>query len=288
MRYEITHTTHYQFSKPVWLEPHLLRFRPRSDGAQVVLDHALHIQPRAQGVSAHLDAEGNAVSRAWFQSETDHLTLTAVSQVDSTRRNPFDYLLTENNASLPVTYPLELQPVLSAARRRSRLPAATDPVLNLARDLADRANQELTSFLLLLAQHIQGEWDVFQREEGTPWSPEQTFERKTGACRDLAWLFVDACRASGLAARFVSGYLASPDENLRREMHAWAEVYVPSAGWRGYDPTEGLAVADRHIAIAASIDPVGTSPVAGSFRGTNTDSEMTTEIEIVTSEALTS
>ncbi|MEM8680377.1 MAG: transglutaminase family protein [Planctomycetota bacterium] len=280
MRYLITHHTEYTFSRPVALEPHLLRFQPRSEGAQFVSTHEIEISPAPSGSTAHLDAEGNSVNRVWFQGESAQLILEARSMVQTTRTNPFDYLLTDKNASLPVKYRLELQPILLAAQRRSRLPTASDPVATLARQLANQVDQQLTRFLMSLSQHVRDHWEIIRREEGPPWSPEQTFERKAGACRDLAWLFVDACRSVGLAARFVSGYQADPDEKLRRDLHGWAEVYVPGAGWRGFDPTQGLAVADAHIAVAASIDPAGTYPVAGSFRGTGATSTMTTNIEI--------
>ena len=90
MRYVITHSTEYTFSRPVYLEPHLLRFQPRSEGAQFVSSHHIEISPSPAGTSAHLDAEGNSVNRVWFDQSTDHLTLKARSHVETTRTNPFD------------------------------------------------------------------------------------------------------------------------------------------------------------------------------------------------------
>ena len=105
-----------------------------------------------------------------------------------------------------------------------------------------------------------------------------------GACRDLAVLLIDACRSVGLATRFVSGFQQGDREQDRRDLHAWAEVYIPGAGWRGFDPTHGLAVADRHVPLAAGAVPESASPVTGSFRGNGVSSVMETELEIQTTE----
>ena len=92
-------------------------------------------------------------------------------------------------------------------------------------------------------------------------------EQRQGACRDFAVLFIDACRCVGLAARFVSGYQDAYRSMGKRDLHAWAEVYLPGAGWRGYDPTRGLAVADHHVAVAAAADPQNAAPVTATYRG---------------------
>ena len=105
------------------------------------------------------------------------------------------------------------------------------------------------------------------RPHGAALSPEATWGERTGACRDLAPLFNEVCRLVGLPARFVSGYGYS-DFLDERHLHAWSEVYLPGAGWRGFDPTIGLAVADRHIAVAAARDPEDTAPTSGTYRGT--------------------
>ena len=110
--------------------------------------------------------------------------------------------------------------------------------------------------------------------------PRVTLEKGQGACRDLAVLFVAACRALGFGARFVSGYHQGHSEPMRRDLHAWAEVYLPGGGWRGYDPSLGLAVADRHVAVAAGTRPDQAAPISGSFRGTGVSSRMRAEIRM--------
>ena len=109
------------------------------------------------------------------------------------------------------------------------------------------------------------------RPTGAPQTPAETLARGRGACRDQTVLFVALCRAAGLAARFVSGYQdRSAMETDRRYLHAWPEVYLPGAGWYGYDPTRGTAVSNGHVALAAARDPAGTLPVEGSYFGTAT------------------
>ena len=105
------------------------------------------------------------------------------------------------------------------------------------------------------------------RDDGPPLAPEVTLERGEGSCRDLAVLFCAACRSVGIPARFVSGYEREAALQDKAHMHAWAEVYLSGGGWRGYDPSQGLAVYTAHVAVAAAADPRLAAPVSGSFRG---------------------
>jgi transglutaminase-like putative cysteine protease len=102
-----------------------------------------------------------------------------------------------------------------------------------------------------------------------------------GSCRDLTVVFMEACRAVGLAARFVSGYEEGDSNILERDLHAWAEVYVPGGGWRGFDPTHGLAVSDRHITLVASPYPAQTLPISGTTEeGSRVGATLETEVRI--------
>ena len=103
---------------------------------------------------------------------------------------------------------------------------------------------------------------------GDPWPPEKTLADRTGSCRDIAVLFCEVCRAAGLPSRFVSGYAVDPDHSGCHHLHAWSEIYLPGAGWRGFDPTLGLAVADRHVSLAAARLPALAAPTSGVYRGT--------------------
>lgn len=117
------------------------------------------------------------------------------------------------------------------------------------------------------------------RDSGQPPAPEITLRRGRGACRDLTVLFMAACRSQGLAARFVSGYQKGDGNRPRRYMHAWPEIYLPGGGWRGFDPTLGLAVADQHVAVAAAARPEAAAPLEGHFHGATT-STLEAEVRI--------
>jgi transglutaminase-like putative cysteine protease len=118
-----------------------------------------------------------------------------------------------------------------------------------------------------LTRYINQTFSYQVREEPGVQSPAQTLASGTGSCRDFAMLFMAAARSLGLAARFVSGYLHDPLSNGPGSTHAWAEVYLPGAGWKGFDPTGGIMVGSDHIPVAVARLPESVPPVAGSFRG---------------------
>jgi transglutaminase-like putative cysteine protease len=277
--FEITHLARYAYNQPVFLEPHLIRMRPRVDGGQLLESFRLVVKPQPAGLSTSLDAEGNVVSLAWFNGLASELTVRAESTIVTTRNNPFEFILPPSRLLLPMTYSPVEEPLVAAARKRAGEIPAGDPVGRFAADLAAEVDQQVVAFLSHLAEKLSSSWTVDRREHGVPWSPVDTLSRRTGACRDLAVLFMDACRSVGLAARFVSGY-QQKSADFAHDLHAWAEVYLPWAGWRGYDPAQGLAVADQHVALAASARPEQAAPIVGSFRGTAATAAMTTAIEI--------
>ena len=136
-------------------------------------------------------------------------------------------------------------------------------------------------FLMELAGRICRGLRPIARAEGPPLAAGETLSAGEGACRDFAVLFCSACRSVGLAARFVSGYeLEAARDPGRASMHAWAEVYLPGGGWRGFDPSQGLAVGLSHVAVAAARDPEMATPIAGSYRGSEA-STMETSIRMV-------
>ncbi len=232
MRFQVEHRTSYNFSREVFLEPHKIRLQPRPDGSQRTVEFDLEIRPKPQGCCDSLDAEGNLTTFAWFEGLSKNLEITTRAIVETQRTNAFDFLLSGSNAELPVRYGRDLQPLLVSARQRTAIPSRTDPVRELASELLRDSERKLPHFLMSLCNRIYDVWRTIQRDQGEPWPPEQTFERQSGSCRDLAWFFVDACRSVGLAARFVSGYQEGDEDQHRRELHAWSEVYIPSAGWR--------------------------------------------------------
>lgn len=264
MRLGIRHRTGYRFDRPVFLEPHVIRLRPRVDGSQWLLASALDIDPPPAVRADNLDLEGNAVTEVWFEGETDHLLIESRSTLDTLRTDPFLFLFDGTSDVLPYSYPADWEHRLSAYRTAADQVAPT--VRALAQAAAVDAGQRRDRFLWALTERIHRECTVEYRADGPPRDSAETLALRSGACRDLAVLFIESCRSVGLAARFVSGY-AHVDGAAEQEFHAWAEAYLPGGGWRGYDPTLGLAVADRHVAVAAAAEPAGAAAVSGTYRG---------------------
>lgn len=277
MRITIRHRTSYAFDAPVWLEPHVVRLRPRADGALRIVEFALEIDPEPAVRADNLDPEGNVVTRAWFEGRWPRLTLRTRAVVDTLRADPFRFLVMEPERRLPCDYAPGLRERLALYRRP---PDAAHPaVRELARAAAADAEHHPARFPLALAQRIHERFTWNTRREGPPHPPEATLAAGRGACRDLAVLFVAGCQAVGLAARFASGY-AHADEQDEADLHAWGEVFLPGGGWRGYDPGLGLAVADRHVTVAAAANPLDAAPVTGSFRGDGVTATLSAKIDL--------
>jgi transglutaminase-like putative cysteine protease len=277
---EITHTTRYEFSLPVFLEPHVLRFQPRCDGGQALLEFHLDIDPAPGGQSACLDAAGNIVHRVWFDGLHDSLSITARSVVEMLRENPFDYLPDARRSMLPAYYGDEAEALRPFLRREAPPSGNADDVAVFAARMRAAARGELVPFLTSLNHTMFERLTLIQREDGAAWAPAYTWRQQRGACRDLAWLFVDVCRAAGVAARFVSGYEDAVAGRQEYDLHAWAEVYIPGGGWRGYDPARGLAAAQHHVTVAASATPAGAMPVTGTFRSSAATSTIETDVAV--------
>ncbi len=277
MRITIRHRTSYAFDAPAFLEPHVVRLRPRADGSIRLVDFALDISPDPVVRTDNLDPEGNVITRAWFEGQWSRLTLRTRAVVDTLLANPFGFLATEPDRPLPYAYAPDLCERLALYRRP---PDAAHPaVRELAQAAGAESERDPARFPLALAQRIRAEFVVETRPEGPPLAPEATIAAGRGACRDLAVLFVACCRTMGLAARFVSGY-AHSEKAAATELHAWGEVFLRGGGWRGYDPSQGLAVADRHVTIAAAADPRDAAPVTGTFRGDGVTARLAAEIEL--------
>jgi transglutaminase-like putative cysteine protease len=159
-----------------------------------------------------------------------------------------------------------------------------DAVTAFAAELSLSVSRDTLSFLDRLNRQLFAEVTQTHRDTGAPQSPAFTLQSRRGACRDLAVLFVDCCRAEGVAARFASGYQKGHQRSERRHLHAWPEVYLPGAGWRGFDPTHGEAVADTHVTIAAAAHSRDTLPVSGNFRGAGASSTLDYSVKIQVSE----
>ena len=205
----------------------------------------------------NLDPEGNVVTHAWFEDRWSRLTLRTHAVVETLLTDPFRFLITEPERPLPYAYSPDFCERLALYRRP---PDAAHPaVRELALAAATDSEHDPARFPLALARRIRERFTLETRPEGSPLAPEATIAAGRGACRDLAVLFVACCRAMGLAARFASGY-AHTDTPDTTELHAWGEVFLRGGGWRGYDPSQGLAVTDHHVTVAAAANPRGRRP----------------------------
>lgn len=257
MRISVTHSTRYQYDAPVIQEPHTFRMRPRTDAAQRLLRFALQISPLPSGQSECLDRDGNVVLEAWFNTPMSELAIQSSFEIETTRENPFDFLLL-GAGKVPLEPDESMTPYL--------LPA-TDDVRCFAKAIAGRAGNSVVPFLGELDAELFERFEHDIRDEGPAHAPDRTLKDRGGTCRDLAVLYCAACRSLGIPARFVSGYALGAQSEKRTDLHAWAEVYLPGGGWRGYDPSQGLAVSTSHVAVAAAADPAMAAPVSGNYRG---------------------
>jgi transglutaminase-like putative cysteine protease len=285
MYFHIVHHLDYRYERPVFLEPFELRLWPRSDPAQRLLNHSLEVSPDPSGRCLVLEANGNEAIGIWFHELTDHLSLKMEARVETRRTNPFDWIITHApTRHLPATYPQQeadsLAPCLA--------PPGPDRsgVGPWAWQLAEAVQHDTAAFLMHLADTIHQQFDHVGRLDGDPFEPAACLGARRGACRDTAMLYVAACRSLGLAARFVSGYsMHHPPEVTEHELHAWAEVYLPGAGWRGYDPSLGLAVAEGHVVLAAAPDHRLAAAVSGRYRGTGVGSQLDYRVRVQASES---
>ncbi|TVQ97442.1 MAG: transglutaminase family protein [Desulfovibrionales bacterium] len=294
MIYSVRHITRYTYAKQVFLEPHTIRLLPRPDPSQQALEHILRIEPEPGGRAFGLDLWGNGFLQVWFNGLHKELRIESTCRLQTLRENPFDYFLPPCGQTLPMQYSaVEQEGLQSCLMRRypfgqeQRGASGTvpdrhrDDVAELAAMLRRQTQQSSTGFLSALNTWLFTHVQRSERLEPGVLHPQALLFKRVGSCRDLAVLFVETCREAGIPARFASGYQEGDPDTPEAELHAWAEVYLPGIGWRGYDPTHGLVVADRHIVLAAAPEPEQTMPVAGNYRGTGVSSHISHEVWMI-------
>ena len=264
-RYQIKHTTRFAYSSPVQLDQMVLRLQPRTGVHQRLVNFTILSDPQPAKQTNCIDLHGNIRHWFWYDRQHDQLIITTRSVVDCYKEDPFDFIIVDPGVlCVPAKYS---EPVRSAAAHYRHRPNPSLQVDALAEKLLKESGGSTLSFLSVLNLHLHANVHYISRPSGDPWEPADTLARGEGSCRDTAVLFMDVCRSVGLAARFVSGYAWDAEEPTNRELHAWAEVYLPGGGWCGYDPTVGLAVSNRHVPVAASPTPSYAAPTAGTFTG---------------------
>jgi transglutaminase-like putative cysteine protease len=264
-RYRIRHHTLYRYDAAVWLEAHALRLRPRESHELRIEASWLHISPTAT-LRWHRDAENNSVAMARFAEPATSLRIESEVLIQQYNQHPLDFLVDREARFFPFDYGAEEQLLLAPYRQPVERSEALD--LWLAGLYVPGEHLETYGLLERISTRIHATFRYVRREEPGVQSPAHTLSSGSGSCRDFATLFMAAARRLGLAARFVSGYLHDPlSPEAGGSTHAWAEVYLPGAGWTGFDPTVGCLAGADHIAVAISHRPDAVPPVAGSFRG---------------------
>jgi transglutaminase-like putative cysteine protease len=265
MRARITHTLSYRYSAPVLLGPHRFCLQPRGHGFQRLLSFSCSISPEPAQLYPLVAASGDEILRARFEGSSEAFEVKAISEVQTGLAPSLEDCLGDQEPQLP--YPagqlnLDLMGALEGWLPNGQHdPAAVD----LAQEALMGSNQRALLFLPQLVEIIQDRVKYTQRHVGPAWPAGRTLKERVGSCRDLAMLMIETCRCVGLPARFVSGYhLVEPRPKVY-DLHAWAEIYLPGAGWRGFDPSGKGPIDDRYIVLATSSKPILTAAVNGTF-----------------------
>jgi transglutaminase-like putative cysteine protease len=257
------HLTTYTYDIPVTLDTHTVRLQPRTGSGQLLRSFAITLFPAPAAQTQTVDAEGNAVHTFWFAGTTTHLAIETRFETENTRTNPFDFI-----PSPAATMPVQLSPDERELLRPHLKHAPSAEIAQVAQCLAAASDGSALNFVAAANNWIWQNIGAVVRKHGTPLTPETTLADRKGVCRDKAVLLIALCRAQGIPARFVSGYLFEDDATAaQNDLHAWAEAWIPGGGWRAFDATQGLATAERHVAVASSAFAALAAPVTGSFRG---------------------
>ncbi len=267
----LSHVTDYQFDRTVGLGPHVVRLRPAPHTRTPIESYSLRVEPEDHFLNWQQDPFGNFEARLVFPERARRLTVTVDLVADLAAINPFDFFLEDDAEEIPFTY----EPSLAADLAPYLVSPEPGPLLRSWLHRIDRTPKRTVEQLVAINSALADDIEYTVRMEPGVQTPEQTLRRAFGSCRDSAWLLVHILRAEGMAARFVSGYLvqltadqapidgpAGPTEDFT-DLHAWAEVFLPGAGWVGLDPTSGLFAAEGHIPLAATPSPATAAPISG-------------------------
>ena len=280
----IHHRTSYRFAEPVTLWPHRLLLRPRESRDLRLVSSNVTVTPAAT-LSWAQDVFGNSIATASFQTKADHLVIDSVAEIQLDAAAWPVFPISGSAISYPFRYADDEWTDLGGLAA----PQYPDPAGRLkawARGFIGGSPTDTLSLLKDLSAGVAAQVRYQSREDEGTQTPVQTLDRGSGSCRDFAVLFAEATRTLGFGARIVSGYLYNPDQQSigsggAGSTHAWAEVYVPGAGWITFDPTNRSVGGFNLIPVAVGRDIRLIMPVTGSFHGmTNAFQGMSVEVQV--------
>jgi uncharacterized protein (DUF2126 family) len=268
----LCHRTTYEYDREITVHPQVIRLRPAPHCRTPILSYSLRVEPGEQFFNWQQDPFGNYLARLVFPEKTKKFEVVVDLIAQMTTINPFDFFLEEHAETFPFFYDEALKTELSPYLRITDEAEGLD---HLANELKAEGDPRTIDYLVRINQKVHSMVEYKLRLEVGVQTCEETMRLGSGSCRDSAFLLVQLLRRIGLAARFVSGYLVQLVEDEKpiegpsgpeadfTDLHAWAEVYLPGAGWVGMDPTSGLMATEGHIPLACTPEPGSAAPISG-------------------------
>lgn len=282
--FAVRHVTTYLYRRKVHFGEHRLMFRPRDSYDQRLLTESLVTIPEPAAVRWVHDVFGNCVAMVSFDKPAKELRLETNITLEHTADIAVDLVIDDEARTYPFHFdPLELPDLKPLIERHC--PDPTGAVEHWARQFLKAGSSTDTGHLLMTLCYAIRESFAYRRRSGRGIQlPIETLELKSGTCRDFALLMMEAARALGLPARFVSGYIFVPDRDGSQTLgggstHAWCQIYLPGAGWVEFDPTNGIVGSRDLIRVAVARDPRQAIPLTGSYDG-NADDYLDMDVQV--------